>query len=435
MTYEYLDVVNPSTDEVIKTLSCDNHESIVNKLHISEQLYRANPSGLPYAQRILVLEKLLKQMQDNQKVLAKLISAEGGKPLKDALIESDRAAFSVKQAIAYLLTEKSSATPLNNYATQAQYQMQINKVPIGPVVAVSAFNHPLNLVIHQVISAFAAGCPCIIKPAAETPLSCLKMIEMLEIANIPKGWVQSVITEDIQLAEQLVTDPKVAFFSFIGSAKVGWYLRSKLSPGTRCALEHGGIAPAFVDETADIEQAAESLVKGAFYHAGQVCVSTQRIYIKQSIYDEFSERFVEKVKKLKVGNALDDDTDVGPLIRQQEIARISQWVFEAYQMGASVLTGGDKIEKQFYQPTVLAGVPEDALINRFEVFGPVCNLMPYDDLESIVNKINDEPSAFHSAIFSNSVSNINYLYKNLQTGCLMVNDIPLLDTMQCHLRV
>jgi acyl-CoA reductase-like NAD-dependent aldehyde dehydrogenase len=422
MSNKLLDVTNPSTGELITTLNCDSQHDIENKLFISSKLYRSYSSGLPKAKRIEVLEQLIKQMQSNQQELAELIASEGGKPLKDALVEVSRATFSVKQAIAYLLTNAPSATSLNNYSEETHYKMQTSSEPIGPVVAVSAFNHPLNLVTHQIISAFAAGCPCIIKPAVETPLSCLKLIEMLENANIPEGWVQAVITDDIQLAEQLVTDPRVAFFSFIGSAKVGWYLRSQLSPGTRCALEHGGVAPAFVDKTADINKAVESLVKGAFYHAGQVCVSTQRIYIERCIFDEFSKKFTDKVKQLKVGDALNADTDVGPLIREQEITRISKWILEAYQMGASVLTGGDRIEGQFFEPTVLTNVPENATINKFEVFGPVCNLIPYDNLPAVIDKINDESFSFHSAIFSNSIDNINFVYQKLQTGCLMINE-------------
>jgi acyl-CoA reductase-like NAD-dependent aldehyde dehydrogenase len=300
--------------------------------------------------------------------------------------------------------------------------MTLNHQPIGPVIAVSAFNHPLNLVTHQVVSAFAAGCPCIIKPAADTPISCITLVELFAEAGTPAGWIDYVITTDNALAEKIVTDPRFAFFSFIGSAKVGWYLRSKLPPGTRCALEHGGIAPAFVDETADILAAVKSLTKGAFYHAGQVCVSTQRIFIAKPVFDFFQQAFCAEVEKLQVGIATEMTTQVGPLIRKAELERVDSWVKEAKSLGGEICTGGAVISGQFYAPTVLANAPANATINRQEVFGPVCSLMPFTDLDTEIEKLNSEPFSFHSAVFADSQKIIQKLYSRLQTGCLMVNE-------------
>ena len=418
----YLDVINPSNGELIKKLVCHSAAQIEMKIQASHRCYMEMSSRLTVAQRIKILERVLSQMNTQQGELALLIATEGGKPLTDALVEAQRAAFGLKLAIGYLLSDGSNTTPINSYPSADRYEMTVTHQPIGPVIAVSAFNHPLNLVTHQIVSAFAAGCPCLIKPAADTPLSCITLIQLFIEAGTPPGWIDYVITTDNDLAQNMVTDPRFAFFSFIGSAKVGWYLRSKLPPGTRCALEHGGIAPAFVDESADIAKAVRSLTRGAFYHAGQVCVSTQRIYISQSIFQQFKRQFCEHVAKLQVGDACDPTTQVGPLIRQAEVERVSAWVDEAQTLGAEVCIGGRRLQGQFYAPTVLSGVPMNAMLNTHEVFGPVCCLSPYTDLDEQIQQLNNEPYSFHSAVFSDSNQIIQKLYSELHTGCLMVNE-------------
>ena len=417
-----LQVKNPSTGVCIDNIVCDGAFSIEEKIGLCHLQFSDYKNHLPVARRIAILESVVAQLQNSSSEVALLIAQEGGKPLTDAIVEVDRAAFGIKLAIAYLLNHGSSTTPLNTFASEPHYQMEVTHQAIGPAIWVSAFNHPLHLVTHQLVSAFAAGCPCIVKPAFDTPLSCIKLVEFFHIAGTPPGWVDYVITSDNVLAESMVTDPRFAFFSFIGSAKVGWYLRSKLPPGTRCALEHGGVAPAFVDETADLDSAVNSLLKGAYYHAGQVCVSTQRIYIEQSIFDSFAARFSAAASELFLGDASLASTQVGPLIRQQEVERVENWVNEARSMGAKILTGGKRFGHQFYLPTVIANAPETAKVNQLEVFGPVCSLMPYSNLEEQISKINNEPHCFHSAVFSDSEKTIQTLYKRLQTGCLMVNE-------------
>lgn len=417
-----LEVTNPSGGELIKRLICDTAQTVEEKIQLCHQQHLDIKSRLPVAQRIKILEEVLNKILHHQTELAMLIAIEGGKPLADALVEVERASFGIKLAIGYLLSEGVTTTPINTYAAANKYEMTVTHQPIGPVIAISAFNHPLNLVTHQIVSAFSAGCPCIIKPAAETPLSCIKLVELFMQSGTPPGWIDYVITTNNGLAERMVTDPRFAFFSFIGSAKVGWYLRSKLPPGTRCALEHGGIAPAFVDESADMEAAITSLVKGAYYHAGQVCVSTQRIFIAKPIFQQFKQAFCEEVSQLVVGDANNHSTQVGPLIRASEVERIDSWVKEAQQMGAEISAGGKPISGQYYAPTVLSNAPTIATINRQEAFGPVCSLMPYSDLDAQISSLNNEPYSFHSAVFSDSQKVIQQLYAHLQTGCLMVNE-------------
>ena len=257
--------------------------------------------------------------------------------------------------------------------------------PIGPVVAVSAFNHPLNLIVHQVAPAIAVGCPVLVKPAGDTPLSCQAFVEMLYEAGLPEEWCRFVMS-DRESSEKLVTDPRVAFFSFIGSAGVGWMLRSKLAPGTRCALEHGGVAPVIIDESAGLEAIIPSLLKGGFYHSGQVCVSVQRIFAPRAQAGDIAQMLAEGASKLIVGNAIDEQVECGPLIRPAEVDRVAAWVDEAKNAGAKILTGGERLTETTYAPTVLLEPPTNAKISNAEVFGPAVCVYGYDDMDEAISQ-------------------------------------------------
>jgi acyl-CoA reductase-like NAD-dependent aldehyde dehydrogenase len=218
---------------------------------------------------------------------------------------------------------------------------------------VSAFNHPLNLIVHQVGTAIASGCPVIIKPAKETPLSAFALVEIFHEAGLPKAWCQPVVVEDMAVAEQLITDQHVAFFSFIGSSEIGWMLRSKLAPGTRCALEHGEVAPVIVAEGANLDNILPLLAKGVFYHARQVCVSVQRIYAHRSIAQSVAERLASLAENMIVGYPSSEKTNVGPLIRYSEVDRVEAWVNEALLENAELMIGGKRLSDALYSPTVL----------------------------------------------------------------------------------
>ena len=289
-------------------------------------------------------------------------------------------------------------------------------------LAISAFNHPLNLITHQVGPAVATGCPVIVKPANPTPLSCYRFVEILREAGLPDEWCQALVTSNNQVAEKLVTDKRVAFFSFIGSAKVGWMLHSKLSPGTRCALEHGGAAPAIVTEDADIEAAIPRLLKGGFYHAGQVCVSVQRIFAHRSIATELAKKLAEGASALIVGDPTLAETQIGPLINPNEVQRVSDWVDEAVSEGAQLLAGGKKISETCYECTVLFDPAATSKVSTNEIFGPVVCVYPYDDLDQAITRANELPFAFHAAIFSKDIDTTMYIYKQLDASAVMVND-------------
>jgi acyl-CoA reductase-like NAD-dependent aldehyde dehydrogenase len=294
--------------------------------------------------------------------------------------------------------------------------------PIGPVLTYSAFNHPLNLTVHQVGPAIAAGCPVIIKPAKATPLSCLRLVQILREAGLPDEWCQPLFLDDHELSEKLVADRRVVFFSFIGSANVGWRLRSKLAPGARCALEHGGVAPVIVAADADLDDAVPLLAKGGFYHAGQVCVSVQRVFADRRIAAELANRLAAAADKLKVGDPTLPDTEVGPMIRPSEVTRVDEWVKEAIAAGGKQLSGGRPLSTTTYAPTVLLDPPNNVRVSTREVFGPVVCVYAFDKLEDALRRANALPFAFQAAVFTQHVDTALAAAHGLDASAVMVND-------------
>ena len=282
---------------------------------------------------------------------------EGGKPLIDSLVEADRAVDSIRLCVEHLRSQAGEEIPMGRTASSGGRLAFTQFEPIGPVLAFSAFNHPLNLIAHQVGPALAAGCPVVVKPAKATPLSCFRLVQILREAGLPEEWCQPLVTIDLDVANQIVADPRVAFFTFIGSGEVGWRLRRQLAPGTRCSLEHGGVAPVIVAADADLDYAVPLLVKGGFYHAGQVCVSVQRIFADRRIARTLAARIASAADGLKVGDPTRLETEVGPLIRPGEVTRVDQWVQEAVQAGAGLLCGGRALPNNCYAPTVLFDPP------------------------------------------------------------------------------
>ena len=354
--------------------------------------------------------------------LVQIAVREGGKPLIDTRIEVERAIDGLSLCIDCIRSEHGREIPMQLNSSSSQRFAITHKEPIGVVVAVSAFNHPLNLIIHQVGPAVASGCPVIIKPAKDTAASCFEFVKLLREAGLPDGWCQAVAVTDLGVAEKLVTDSRVAFFSFIGSAKIGWTLRSKLAAGTRCALEHGGAAPVIMAEDADLEKTLPLVVKGGFYHAGQVCVSVQRVFVHKTLINNVAERMAELVGQLQTGDPLLARTDVGPLIRHHEVTRIGDWVDAATISGAQVLTGGKQLADSFYAPTVLLNPSVTSEVSHREIFGPVVCLYTYDKIDEAIQQANALPFAFQAAVMSQNIDTIMYVYKHLAASAVMVND-------------
>ncbi|MEO2003431.1 MAG: aldehyde dehydrogenase family protein [Candidatus Poribacteria bacterium] len=418
---DYRPVTSPYTGEVVGEVAHVDSDGARIALDAAVGARKTVADSYPAYRRAEILGRTADLVYASADSLALLIATEGGKPLTDARAEVVRVENTVRLAAEEATRVGGTEIPMQGTEASLGRLAFTTRAPIGGVVAVSAFNHPLNLIAHQVAPAIAAGCPVLVKPAADTPLSCMRFIELLHEAGAPAEMAMAVpCGRDV--AQELVTSDRIAFFSFIGSARVGWQLRSQLAPGVRCALEHGGAAPVIVDASADLDTAVPALVKGAFYHAGQVCVSVQRVFAHRSCAADLAGRMATAAGELAVGDPTLPATEVGPLIREREIERVHEWVQEAVSGGAELLCGGEALGNQCYAPTVLVDAPPTAKVMTEEIFGPVVCVSTWDSLDDAITRANDVPLAFQAAVFSSDIDTALAAAKGLDATAVMVND-------------
>lgn len=417
-----LQVVQAYDRAPIAEITTDDAAALEAKLQAADKVFRDRHGWLKPHERMAILRRLAGLLEGKREHFARQIAREGGKPLTDAIVETTRAIDGIHNAVEELRNFAGREIPMGLSPAAANRWAFTTKEPIGIVAAISAFNHPLNLIVHQVVPAIATGCPVIVKPAGTTPLSCRDFVALVHEAGLPEAWCQSFIPESTELAERLATDRRIAFLSFIGSAKVGWYLHAKLAHGARSALEHGGAAPAIVDRSADLDKIIEPLVKGGYYHAGQVCVSTQRIFVHREIVDAFSERLVARVEALRIGDPVLKDTEVGPLIQPREADRVAAWIEEAVKGGAKLATGGKRLSETTLEPTVLLDPAIDAKVSQLEIFGPVVSIYPYAKLDDAIARANALPVAFQASIFAQDIDIALHAAERLDASAVMIND-------------
>ncbi|MGA2952136.1 MAG: aldehyde dehydrogenase family protein [Caulobacteraceae bacterium] len=416
-----IEVVQAFDRAPIAELPSDDAAALERKLEAARKVFADRGQWLKTHERIAILRKLVTLMEARLDHLSLQIAREGGKPLTDARVEALRAVDGVRNAAEELRVMAGREIPMGLTPAADGRRAWTIVEPIGVVAAISAFNHPLNLIVHQVAPAIAVGCPVIVKPATSTPLSCFEFVAMVHEAGLPPDWCQTFLPEGNDLAGALAADPRVAFLSFIGSARVGWSLRSKLAPGARCALEHGGVAPVIIDKSADLSRLIEPLVKGGYYHAGQVCVSVQRIFVHESLAAEFTERFATRVSALRTGDPTLAETEVGPLILPRETERVQVWIDEAAAGGAKVL-GGGRMNASTLIPAVLVNPPVDAKVSTLEVFGPITCVYPYADLDAAIAQANSLPVAFQSSVFTEDLRTALSVAERLDASAVMIND-------------
>ncbi len=421
MSNQKLEIFNPYNQSLIKEIPMVGKEAVESALENASTLFLDRTKWIPAYKKIEILEKVQEIMKSKIEELTKTAAEEGGKPYQDSKVEVIRAINGVKIAAEEIANLNGKQIPMGLTKASINRLAFTTREPIGVVASISAFNHPLNLIIHQTVTAFAAGCPVIVKPASTTPLSCLAFMEILADAGVPENWVQCLITDN-ESAELLVTDKRVNYLSFIGSAKIGWYLKSKLAPGTRCALEHGGAAPVIVEPDAQIEAMIPALAKGGFYHAGQVCVSVQKIFVHDSIAQQVAEEIAQAAQKMVVGDPLDEKTEIGPLILPKEVDRVEEWVKEAKSRGGKVLCGGKRISDTCYEPTVIFNPPQDSKVSQEEIFGPVVCIYPYIDRQEAIKQANALDYHFQAAVFTQDLDIALDTVQQLNATAVMVND-------------
>ncbi len=419
---QFRQVLSPHDLQVIGQVALADSTTCLKALENAHRLFQTPGLQIGKPERKAILERTAQLMQTQFDELVSIAASEGGKPLKDTQIEVARAIDGIQNCAECIRNTAGREIPMEVNTTSAHKIAWTSHEPIGVVLAISAFNHPLNLIVHQIGPAIAAGCPVIIKPAEDTPLSCFKLVQLLREAGLPTDYCQPLLPIDHNALTPLITSERLGFFSFIGSAKVGWMLQKKLAPGVRCALEHGGAAPLIIAEDADLDKALPSITKGGFYHAGQVCVSVQRVFVAEKLIKTVSQELIRLAQALKIGDPLDPNTEVGPLIRPTEIQRVHQWVQQDIDQGAKLLLGGEPINDTYYQPTLLLNPGQQANLSQKEIFGPVMGLYPFTDITTAITQANAVPFSFQASIMTQSLDTTLKAYRELNASAVIVND-------------
>jgi acyl-CoA reductase-like NAD-dependent aldehyde dehydrogenase len=415
-TGDWLDVRSPYSGELVGRVA---KGSAAEAQRAVDAAARALEEPPPAHKRAEILVKVAGALGRRHDEVARLISDEAGKPMKAARVEARRAMSTYTFAAVEARKLAGDAVPMDAaQAGEGKLAFTLRR-PIGVVGAISPFNFPLNLVAHKIAPALAAGCPVVLKPASQTPLSALLLAELEEEAGLPAGWLNVVAGPASELGDVLVADERVKLISFTGSVEVGWKLAERAAR-KRVTLELGNSTPVIVDETADLEDAAAKLAANAFSFAGQSCISVQRIYVQRDLRDSFLAAYLPRVEALKLGDPADEETDVGPVIDEEARDRILAWVEES---GAEVLAGGE-LEEGLIRPTVLADAPEEASVCREEVFGPVVVVNRFERLDDAIALANGTRFGLQAGIFTQRLPSALRAAQELEFGGVTVNEAP-----------
>src|ERR1700732_2267204 len=376
---------------------------------------------LPAFERQRVLRRVVENISQRKQEFARTMAQEAGKPIKAARTEVERAIFTFSVAAEESTRIYGEYLPLDWQEYTVGRWGMVRRFPLGPVAGITPFNFPLNLVAHKVAPAIAAGCSMVLKPAPQTPLCSLLLAECVQQAGWPDGGL-NVLPLSNDDASLLVTDERIKLISFTGSVPVGWDIKRRAGK-KKVALELGGNAGAIVHSDADFNYAAERCVAGGFAYAGQTCISVQRILVEQSVYGKFTDLLVEGVKKLKTGDPMQESTDLGPLIRESDAVRVTNWVEEAVRSGARLLCGGGR-KGSIVDPTVLTGTRPEMKVNCQEIFGPVVTVEPYKTFDEALRRINNSNYGLQAGLFTRDVKLLFQAYDELEVGALIAGDIP-----------
>jgi len=412
---------NPYTGEVVGAVPQATSAQMERAIAAARRCF-AEVSRWPRHRRAQLLAAIVDRLRDARTELARLIVAEAGKPLQYATVEVDRAISTFTFAAEEAKRLSGEVPPLDAAPFGEGYVAITARVPVGPVAAISPFNFPINLVAHKVAPAFAVGATVVLKPPPQAPLTSLRLGQLIQDAGAPPGLI-NVLPCSVEVAEQLATDERIGMLSFTGSARVGWLLKSKAGK-KRVLLELGGNAAAIVHEDADLDWAATRLAVGAFAYAGQICISTQRLYLHEPVRERFMERFVTAVKQLPVGDPADPQTVVGPMIDQAAADRVESWVKEAASHGATTILAGSR-RGNVLTPIILADVDARMKVACEEVFGPVVVVSPYRSFQDAIAMVNDSAYGLQAGVFTTQVDRVFQAFAGLQVGGVIVNDYPM----------
>ena len=376
---------------------------------------------LPAYERGRALREISAGIKARREELGRVISLEAGKPIRDALVEVDRAVLTFRLGAEEAERMTGEMIPLDLMASSKDRVGITRRFPIGPVAAISPFNFPLNLAAHKLAPAIAAGCSIVLKPPSKDPLTMLTVAEIVDGVGLPAGAV-SILPMTRELGDRMVADERFKLLTFTGSPSVGWRMKERAGK-KKVVLELGGNAGVIVDRSADLDWAVRRSLVGAFAYAGQVCISVQRMFLHEDIREAFLEKFVAGVRALKMGDPLQPDTDVGPMVDDGQAQRTQRWVDEAVQLGGRIVAGG-KADGAFFEPTVLENVPVEAQVCSNEAFAPLVVVFGFSDFADAVRQVNDSSFGLQTGVFTNDLANAWRAFNQLEVGGVIVNDIP-----------
>jgi acyl-CoA reductase-like NAD-dependent aldehyde dehydrogenase len=420
MTDHLLPVLDKYTDELVSQVALADAQ-ILEQATAAATEAAQEMAKLPAYRRQEILLHCVKRFRERFEELAYVLCVEAGKPIRDSRGEVTRLIDTFRVAAEEAVRIGGEVLPMDISARASNYRGMWKRVPVGPCALITPFNFPLNLVAHKIAPAIAAGCPFVLKPSSQTPISAILCAEILAETDLPKG-AFSILPCRREDAEILALDERFKLLSFTGSPDVGWNLKAK-SVRKKVTLELGGNAACIVDRDADLDDAVSRLVFGAFYQSGQSCISVQRIIAHADIYDELRKRLISATSTLKIGDPKREDTFVGPLISKNEAIRIESWIASALANGAKLLFGG-KRDGAFIQPALLENVPTTEPLCAKEVFGPVAVLSKFSDFEQALNQVNDSIYGLQAGIFTRDIHQIHKAWDTLEVGGIVIGDIP-----------
>jgi len=376
---------------------------------------------LPAYERGAILRNISAGIKARREELGKIMAREAGKPIRDALIEVDRAVITFRLGAEEAERMVGETIPLDLMPASKGRVGITRRFPIGPIAAISPFNFPLNLAAHKVSPAIASGNTIVLKPPSKDPLTMLTVAEIIEEAGPPAGSV-SILPMTRELGDKMVADDRFKLLTFTGSPSVGWRMKERAGK-KKVVLELGGNAGVIVDKSADLDWAVRRLLVGAFTYAGQVCISVQRMFVHEDIWDELMKRFVEGAKSIKIGDPLDPETELGPMVDGAAAERTQRWVDEAVAMGGKILLGG-KADGTFFPPTILTDVPPTAQVCSNEAFAPLAVAFRFSDFGDAIMQVNDSMFGLQTGVFTNDLANSWRAFNELEVGGVIVNDVP-----------
>jgi glyceraldehyde-3-phosphate dehydrogenase (NADP+) len=419
---QILEVLHKYTQEPIASIRLANANQMEEAIESTHQGFKII-SKWSAGKRAEYLQKLRDALEANGEAFVELIIAEAGKPRSYAEVEVARGLTTLEAAIRQAYSFSGEIVPMDFGIGEGKTAFT-KRVPIGPIACITPFNFPLNLALHKIAPALAVGCSLLLKSAPQTPLTAIAFAELCREVGYPAG-VVNVITCDVPVAEMMVKDERLKMLSFTGSAKVGWYLKSQAGK-KKIALELGGNAAVVIDETADLEKIANTVAKGAFLYAGQICISTQRIVVLAEVYDKFKTLLIEEIKKIHQGNPSDASCINGPLIDAGNVKRIKTWVDEALEEGANALVGAEIIDNEhnIYGATLLENAPNTSKVVQEEVFGPVAVLQKAKDFEEALRIVNDSVYGLQVGIYTKYIHRMKQAMDELEVGGIIMNNVP-----------